>query len=180
MIDLSNNWLRRDIGTTGSVFYGYNNNVGASDSDRSWSIMKLETLSSVDSVYWNDNEVMSSNAKWSERVDNFLTPSGNLGITYSTTTDSFRNVSINTSWNILSGVNVYKIIVTDQKGILYGSHKRPENIPFLNPYGGERITERLVGENSYNFVGTIGMTYSLTITGVNNVGTTSSTIIVTT
>jgi hypothetical protein len=36
-MDLSNEWLRRDVGTV-SVYYGYSRNVASADSDRSWSI----------------------------------------------------------------------------------------------------------------------------------------------
>ena len=178
-MDLSNDWLRRDVGTS-SVYYGYAINVGSNDTDRVWSILKIETVGTMDTVYWNDNEKFTSSAKWSERVENFISPSGSLGITYSTNTDSFSNVSINTSWNILSGVNTYKVTITDQNGVLYGSFKAPRNFPFVNNYGGERITERLIGDNSYNFVGELGMTYSLTITGINTKGTTASTITIVT
>ena len=122
---------------------------------------------------------MVYNAKWSERVANFTTPTGSLGITYSKTTDTFSNVTIDTSWTILSGVNTYKVVVTDQNGILYGPFKGPRNQQFLNSYG-ERITDKVVANNNYKFVGTIGMTYSLTITGVNTIGTTASTVTITT
>jgi hypothetical protein len=177
-MDLSNDWLRRDVGTN-SVYYGYSTSLTSGDADKNWAILKISTVGTVDSVSWNDNYKFEYIAKWSERVQNFTTPSGSLGITYSTVNDTFSNVSINTSWSFLSGVNTYKVIVTDQNGVLYGSIKRPANIPFLNGYGGERITEK-VFTNSYMFVGTTGMTYSINITGVNSVGTTSSSVIVTT
>jgi hypothetical protein len=179
MIDLSNNWLRRDVGTS-SVYYGYAVNVASGDTDRSWSILKLTTVGTVDSVSWADNEMLSYNSKWSERLANFVAPTGALGITYSKTTDTFSNVAINASWTILSGVNIYKVSVTDQNGVLYGAVKTPRNQVFLNNYGAERITDKLVGVNGYNFIGTTGMTYSITITGVNTIGTTSSTVTITT
>lgn len=179
MIDLSNNWLRRDVGTS-SVYYGYAVNVASVDTDRCWSILKLTTVGTVDSVSWTDNEMLSYNSKWSERVTNFSTPTGSLGVTYSKSTDTFSNVTIDTNWAILSGVNTYKVIVIDQNGILYGPFKGPRNQEFLNNYGAERITDKVIGNNNYKFVGTIGMTYSITITGVNTVGTTSSTITIVT
>jgi hypothetical protein len=177
-MDLSNDWLRRDVGTN-SVYYGYSTSVASGDTDRNWAILKISTVGTVDSVSWNDNYRLEYIAKWSERVSNFTTPSGSLGITYSTANDAFSNVSINTSWNFLSGVNTYKVIVTDQNGVLYGSVKRPENQPFSNGYGAERITEKVL-TNSFGFVGVTGMTYSINITGINSVGTTSSSITVTT
>ena len=178
-MDLVNGWLRRDTVGTASVYYGYAINVGTADTDRAWAIRKVTTTSNssvIDSVSWTDNDMTLFNAKWSERVANFSTPSGSLGITYSTTTDTFSNVSINASWTILSGVNTYKVTITDQSGVLYGPVKIPRNQVFLNNYGGERITEKLIATNAYNFIGATGMTYSLTITGVNTIGTTSSTV----
>jgi hypothetical protein len=179
-MDFNSAWLRRDTIGTASIYYGYAANVASADTDRVWSIRKITTTSTVDSVTWSDNEMLSYNGKWSERVANFTTPSGSLGITYSKTTDTFSNVAINASWTILSGVNTYKVTITDQNGVLYGSVKTPRNQVFLNNYGGERITDKLLGRNSYAFIGTTGMTYSLTITGVNTIGTTASTVTITT
>lgn len=179
-MDFNSAWLRRDTIGTASVYYGYAVNVASGDTDRVWSIRKITTTGTVDSVTWSDNESMVYNAKWSERVTNFTVPAGSLGVTYSKATDSFSNVTIDTNWTILSGVNTYKVIVTDQNGILYGPFKGPRNQVFLNNYGGERITDKVIANNNYKFVGTIGMTYSITITGVNTIGTTASTVIVTT
>lgn len=179
-MDFNSVWLRRDTVGTASIYYGYTVNVASGDTDRVWSIRKITTTGTVDSVSWSDNESMVYNAKWSERVANFTTPAGSLGVTYSKTTDTFSNVSIGSSWTILSGVNTYKVTITDQNGVLYGPVKTPKNQIFLNNYGGERITDKLIGLNSYNFIGSTGMTYSLTITGVNTIGTTSSTVTITT
>ena len=179
-MDFNSAWLRRDTIGTASVYYGYAVNVASSDTDRVWSIRKITTTGTIDSVSWSDNESMAYNAKWSERVANFSAPTGSLGVTYSKTTDSFSNVTIDTNWTILSGVNTYKVVVTDQNGILYGPFRGPRNQQFLNNYGAERITDKVIANNNYKFVGTIGMTYSITITGVNTIGTTASTVIVTT
>ncbi len=179
-MDFNSEWLRRDTIGTASIYYGYAVNVASTDTDRVWSIRKITTTSTVDSVTWSDNEMLSYNGKWSERVANFTTPSGLLGITYSKTTDTFSNVTINASWTILSGVNTYKVTIIDQNGVLYGSVKTPRNQVFLNNYGSERITDKLLGSNSYNFIGATGMTYSLTVTGVNTIGTTASTVTITT
>ena len=182
-MDFNSAWLRKDTVGTASVYYGYAVSVASADSDRVWSIRKISTTSNssvIDSVTWSDNEILSYNGKWSERVANFTAPSGSLGVTFSKATDTFSNVTINTSWTILSGVNTYKVTVIDQNGVLYGPVKTPINQVFLNNYGGERITDKLIGINSYPFIGTTGMTYSITVTGVNTIGTTASTVTVTT
>ena len=175
MIDLSNNWLRRDVIGTSSVYYGYSDNLGAGDADRCWSILKVATVGTVDSVYWSNNEMLSYNAKWSERVENFATPTGSLGITYSITNDTFSNAIIDSSWSYLTGVNTYKVSVVDQNGVLYNNLSNP----FNNIYASERITAK-VNDNKYAFNGKVGMTYSLTITGVNQIGTTSSVVTIVT
>ena len=104
-------WLRRDI-TPPNVYYGYNNDMNASDSDSTWSIKRVSTSGSVESVKWNDLSTPSYIAKWSNRVENFTTPSGILGFTYSgTSTSEF-------SWNLLTGVNKYDIIIKSNDGKL--------------------------------------------------------------
>jgi len=174
-MDLSNEWLRRDVGTV-SVYYGYSRDVASSDTDRSWSILKISTVGTVDSVSWSDNSKLEYIGVWSDRVDNFITPSGSLGITYSTTEGSFNSVTINSSWTYLTGVNTYKISIVDQNGVLYNSM----GTPFLNNYATERITNIIKGDNRFIFNGTVGMTYSLTVTGVNPIGTSASTVTITT
>jgi hypothetical protein len=176
-MDLSNEWLRRDVGTV-SVYYGYSRNVASTDSDRSWSILKISTVGTVDSVSWNDNSKLEYIGVWNDRVANFTTPTGSLGITYSKTVGSFNTVSINSSWSYLTGVNTYKISVTDQNGVLYNSM----GSPFLNNYAteSERITTIVKGDNRFVFNGTSGMTYSFTLTGVNPVGSSASTVTITT
>jgi len=175
MIDLGNNWLRRDSGTSGVVFYGYSDNLAAQNGDRCWSILKIETIDSVDSVYWSDNQTLSYNAIWDDRAENFVTPSETISITYSVKTDTFNNAIIDTSWDYLTGVNTYKVYVVDQKGVLYNSLSNP----FNNIYASERLTAK-INDNRYTFNGKAGMTYSITIEGINQIGTTSSTIDVTT
>ena len=174
-MDLSNEWLRRDVGTV-SVYYGYARNVASTDSDRSWSILKISTVGTVDSVSWNDNSKLEYIGVWNDRVANFTTPSGSLGITYSTVKGSFNSVTINSSWSYLTGVNTYKISITDQNGVLYSSM----GSPFLNNYVTERITTIVKGDNRFVFNGESGMTYSFTLTGVNTIGSSASTVTIVT
>ena len=179
-MDLSNEWLRRDVGTV-SVYYGYSRDVASSDTDRSWSILKISTVGTVDSVSWNDNSKLEYIGVWNDRVANFSTPSGSLGITYSVTEGSFNaalssGATIISSWTYLTGVNTYKISITDQNGVLYNSL----GAPFSNNYVTERITDTIKGDNKFIFNGSAGMTYSFTVTGVNPIGTSASTVTITT
>src|SRR6476620_6505572 len=99
MIDLNNDWLRRDIAGTASTYYGYSSDIAASDTDRIWSIRRISTVGTVDSVKWSDNQKFNFTGKWSERVACFTAPSGSLGITYSKTTIAPNVVQINSSWS---------------------------------------------------------------------------------
>jgi hypothetical protein len=47
-------------------------------------------------------------------VECFIAPTGNLGITYSITEGYYLNLS----WNLLLGVDIYQLYITDQNNIL--------------------------------------------------------------
>lgn len=173
-IDLANDWLRKDIATP-SVYYGYTQNPGAQDTDSVWAIRKVTTSGGTDTVTWNDNLQFKFNAKWSERVACFATPSGSLGVTWSVITSqnsfSVTYSNIRASWNDLSGANLYRILLTDHLGETYnylGTTTR-------NPYQTVQLTNEQEG-TSYYFRGTTNMTYSLTVTAVNALGISASTV----
>jgi hypothetical protein len=177
-IDLANDWLRKDIATP-SVYYGYALNAVAQDTDSVWAIRKVTTSGATDTVTWNDNIQFKFNAKWSERVACFATPSGSLGITWSVSTGqnsfSVTYSDIRASWTDLSGANLYRILLTDHLGRTYnytGDSNR-------NPYLLTQLTSEQEG-TSYFFRGTTNMTYSLTVTAVNALGISASTVTITT
>ena len=108
------NWLRREINQP-NVYYGYNTNINALDTDTTWSVKKVSTSGNGESVSWSDSSLLSYNAKWSERVENFTTPSGVLGFTYSGT------YPLTFSWNRLTGVNIYNIKVSKDGNYVFSS-----------------------------------------------------------
>jgi hypothetical protein len=173
-IDLANGWLRKDIATP-SVYYGYSQNTGALDSDSVWSIRKVTTSGGTDTVTWNDNLQFKFNSKWSERVACFATPSGSLGVTWSITTGqnsfSMTYSDIRASWTDLSGANLYKILLTDHLGQTYNYL----GTTTINPYQTVQLTTEQEG-NSYYFRGQSSYTYSLTVTAVNALGISASTV----
>ena len=175
-IDLANDWLRKEIATP-SVYYGYSLNPSSLDTESVWSIRKVTTSGSTasDTVLWNDNKFLSFNAKWTERVACFATPSGSLGVTWSITTyqDSFSNTFslINMSWTDLSGANSYRILVSDHLGNAYNYLG---NI-YQNPYNSLTCTDEVFG-SSYKFKGLSSYTYSMTVTAVNALGVSASTV----
>jgi hypothetical protein len=60
-------------------------------------------------------------------VECFIAPTGNLGITYSITEGYYY---LNLSWNLLLGVDIYQLYITDQNN--FYDYKSREYIN--NPY----------------------------------------------
>lgn len=175
-LDLNNDWTKRETGTP-STYYGYTKQLNASDTDSVWAIRKVTFSGGVESILWNNNFQFSYSAKWSERAACFATPSGSLGVTYSLYNfrDSFSNTYsiINTSWTDLSGTNLYRVKVSDQNDVTYNYLYQP----FSNNYMTTLITSETTGTSSI-FRGITNMTYSITVTAVNALGTSASTVTV--
>jgi hypothetical protein len=170
------NWLRRDINPP-TTYYGYNSNMNASDSDDNWSIKKVTVSGTVETVKWSNGSYVY-NSIWSNRVRSFQTPSGSLGVTCSTNAYNVNNIALDISWNILTGVDKYRVIVSESGNVYSdGGYVVYNNSNFNNSV----LTSELSNNNRYVYdQGLYGKTYSITIIGVNVIGTTSSTITVTT
>ena len=169
MINLNNDWLRRELGTTASTgdqiitrYYGYSNTINGSDTDDIWSIRKVTLSAGVESVSWNDNSLLSFNAKWSERSQNFISPTSSLGFTYSSTQPTTF------TWNSLVGVNTYNIIVKNNNGsIVTRSGDVLQNTSFT-------ITESYINQTRHDQYFQSG-SYSVVLQAVNAGGTLTAT-----
>ena len=169
MINLNNDWLRRELGTTASTgdqiitrYYGYSNTINGSDTDDIWSIRKVTLSAGVESVSWNDNSFLSFNAKWSERAQNFIAPTNSLGFTYSSTQPTTF------TWNSLAGVNTYNIIVKNNDGsIVTRNGVVLQNTPFT-------ITESYINKTRHDQYFQTG-SYSVVLQAVNAGGTLTAT-----
>lgn len=175
-MNLENDWLKKDNATASStVYYGYTTTPSSLASDATWAIRKITTSGTVDTVTWNDNAILNYNAIWDDRVETFIAPTSSISITWSVsnTTNSFNITKsiINTSWDAIKGINKYEIIVTDQNQITYDYLGNE----FNNTYATSKITNSQ-NTTSYIFNGIPSMTYSITITGINAAGSTSSTV----
>lgn len=174
MINLNNDWLRRELGTTASTgdqiitrYYGYSNIVNGADTDDIWSIRKVTLSAGVESVNWNDNEVLSFNAKWSERSQNFISPTSSLGFTYS----SSQPYSF--SWNSLAGVNKYNIVVKNNSGYIVtreGNILQNTSFIITDSYINQTRHDQYLQSGSYSVVlqavnagGTLTATYSIQV-----------------
>lgn len=165
----ANNWLRRDISSP-TVYYGYSTNTNAANTDDNWFIKKVTTAGSVETVTWTNGSPNYNISKWNDRVASFVQPTGALGVTWSV---SLPNLSI--SWNQLTGVDRYQIVVKES-GKLYSDLG---NEIYVN--NSAQVTKEVVNVGSYAYTkASSGLTYLVTITGVNVAGTTASTVTITT
>lgn len=162
------NWLRREISGS-TVYYGYSIDTNALDTDNTWSIKKISTSGSVETVKWT-NGSYGYDSKWSERVASFATPTGSLGLTCSVNTPT-----LNISWSQLSGVDKYRLSIVESGKLLSEIGAQIYN------NGSAQFTKEVINTGSYNFnAASRGLTYSITVTAVNVIGSSASTITVTT
>lgn len=172
MINFYDTYLRKDSASASNVYYGYTNNLNASDTDPVWSIRRVSTSAGVESTKWSNNNVGDFISTWSERVNCFTAPTGSIAFTFSSATASDGYV-LSLSWTDLSGVDVYRISLRDVNNQLLDTGGRP----FVGPYRFDRIyTDSVVSAAAYNSLKVYSGTYSVTVTAINAAGSTSSTI----
>jgi hypothetical protein len=161
-------WLRRDISSP-NVYYGYNSNENASNSDSTWAIKRINTSGSVETVKWANGGSNFYLSVWDDRVSCFVTPSAITGFTWSLVTYPL-NKGINMSWNSSSGVDKYRILVKNGDIIYSDGGHRIYNNPNLN----DDVVTKEVTTNSYFYRwGQVGVTYSVTLKALNVIGMTS-------
>lgn len=176
-----NNYLRKDYATP-STYYGYSSDSNAASTDFNWSIRKVTTSGNVETVTWTNGDPGKPFAKWNDRVNSFATPTGPLGLTCSKGTQIGNNVPLNITWNQLSGVNRYQVVVS-KNSIVYSDLGSQI---YYNP-NTNQITKEIVNDGIYiyNFAeSTNGLSpsniYSITVTAVNVAGSSASTVTITT
>lgn len=161
----ANNWLRRDISSP-TVYYGYSTNTNAANTDDNWFIKKVTTAGSVETVTWTNGSPNYNISKWNDRVASFVQPTGALGVTWSVSVPS-----LSISWNQLTGVDRYQIVITESGNLYSDSGNEIYN------NGSSQVTKEVVNVGSYTYN---KASSGLTITGVNVAGTTASTVTITT
>jgi hypothetical protein len=166
------NWLRREI-TGSNVYYGYSYDMNASDTDNTWSIKRITTSGSVETVKWSNGEYNNTISKWSERVASFTTPAGSLGLTCSSS-----GSSLNVSWNQLSGVDIYQVVVS-KSGIIYNDNGG--QIYYNSNFNTTQVTKNIINGSNYTFNhAESNNVYSITLTAINVAGSSASTVTITT
>ena len=171
--NLSNNWLRRDIGSP-DVYYGYSSDYNATDSETKWSIKKVSVSGSVETVTWSNGSPSSRASIWDERVDCFISPSGPINLTG--TVSSFGNdILLGVNWSILSGVDRYQILVKDEDT---GVKFTDDGFILYNTGANSQITQELFHTDNYTYIhADLGKTYSITVTAINVAGNYDETVI---
>ena len=167
------NWLRRDISPP-NVYYGYSYNINSTDSDSTWLIKKITTSGSVESVSWSNGSLLNYISTWDNRVESFQQPTGSLGVTFSV----INNNILNLSWTKITGVDIYNVVVSES-GKVYSDLGLQI---YYNPnFDNSQVTKYVENDNKYTYGRAYpGLTYTVTVTGVNVIGITSSTVTITT
>ena len=162
-LDLTS-YLRKNSGTSSYTLYGYSIDSNAADGDFSWSIRKV---TSGETTTWSNGGIEFSSS-WSSATQSFLTPSGAIGITYSSNNTNYYRIS----WNTLPGVNVYAVTTKDSNGQLLnegGSF-------YLNPWSPPTFTNKYTNSTIHNQYLPSNATYSIVVTAINVSGQLSATV----
>ena len=178
-IDLQNDWLRMDVATP-STYYGYAISPSTSEGSNLWAIRKVTASGSVSTTSWNDNSALYYNASWTNRYNSFLSPTASIGLTWSKTSSTngfgMSSTVINFNWNSVPGVNNYTITISDQTGVVYNYLNQAYG---YNPYITSKVTNQQTTPG-YQFIGLSSMTYSVTLSAINQAGSTSSNVTIVT
>jgi hypothetical protein len=102
----------------------------------------------------------------------FATPTGSLGLTCSSS-----GSSLNVSWNQLTGVDNYQVIISSNNIIYSDLGTQLYNNPNFNS---SQITKVVTNSGSYAYHhASAGNTYTITLNAVNVAGASSSTVTIT-
>ncbi len=186
-MNLDTDFLRSAV--VGNVtYYGYALNPSTKDGDKNWSIRTVDTTGPT-VVKWNNNSRISHTAIWDNRVDHFTAPgtaSVNItsivkpqtqteqvliGLTWSSVLLP-NKVNMGMTWSEVSGVDVYKLTIKDQNGVIYTDAGGVN----INPWHQTAKYTSETFDPNYNFVGKSGMTYSITIESINQAGKSSTSL----
>jgi hypothetical protein len=168
-LDLANGYIRKDAASASNIYYGYSYNTAAGDGDKVYAIRKVTTVGGVETVTWTNNSQMSYASSWTNRAASFVAPSGSLGLTWSLSTDNYNSAQV--SWSLLSGVDVYYVTVKSEGGQLLNLDGSPLQGFYVND---KTYTIDLFNQTSVSVGFANPGTYSVTITGKNIAGSTSS------
>ena len=162
-------YLRKDSGSASNIYYGYALTVGASDSDFSWSIRRVNTAVNVETSTWANNDSTGYIGSWTDRASAFLAPTASLGFTWSIASQSgYYGVF---TWSALTGVNKYILTFKNQGGQVLDKTGGVISGPYtLNI----TYTDFVINQTLWNQRFLTSGTYTVTLTAQNSAGSTSS------
>jgi hypothetical protein len=166
-INLETDFIKYES-TGATAYYGYAR-PGTDTSSKEWSIRQVIGTGPSLSVSWNLNSEFVYTGIWDNKEDHFTYASASLNPTYSSveSTNSFNVTTtfVDISWSEYTGIDIYRLKITDQNGILY-NHLHTQAV---NPYVINKYTV-VTKETNYKFVGVPNMTYSVSFYLVNSTG----------
>lgn len=168
-LDLTNGWQRYDNASASNIYYGYNLNPNAANGDYTWLIRRLNTSAGVQSFSWANNDSVAFCSSWTNRASYFAVPSGSMGFTYSKTNSNGLRYAV-VSWTLLAGVDKYTITSTNQNGQVLD-----EGGNIMGGVNARTYTDFYINATSSSLAFPSVGTYSVTLSGSNVAGTTSST-----
>lgn len=164
-------YLRKDYATP-SIYYGYSYDLNAAAADNVWSIKKVTTSGSIETVEWTNSGSYLS--KWDDRVASFVSPTVSLSLTYSTSLGTYNNVIFDISWNQIIGVNLYQITISETEKVYSGQGVQIYSNPNFDNLLATDVVKNF-GKYIYPH-GSSNLTYSVTVMAMNVAGSTSSSI----
>lgn len=162
-LDLTS-YLRKNSGTSSYTFYGYSTNPNAADGDSTWAIRKVTP---GETTTWT-NGVIDFVSSWSTATQSFLTPSGALGVTYSSNNTNYYRIS----WSDLSGVEVYTVTTKDSNGQILTKGGSFYTTPHYTP----TFTSKYVNGSMHDQYLPSNATYSIVVTAINVAGQLTATV----
>jgi len=165
-LDLANGYLRYDSASASNLYYGYNLNPNAIDSESTWLIRRINTTANVQSIKWANGDMTAFTSNWTNRASYFTAPAGNMVFTYSKS-----GSTVTLGWTALSGVDNYVITSKDVNSNILD---RKGNIISPSQYNNPLYTDVVKNATAYTLNYASAGTYSVTLIGINVSGSTSS------
>jgi hypothetical protein len=169
-LNLNVDYVRKDSASPIDTYYGYILTPNATDGEAVFAIRKVAATASIETVTWANGDPQYFSSKWQWRQASFAAPTLPLSITWSTTQDTYYK-TVEVSWNLIKGVDIYLVDVRTESGTLLNL----DGLPLQGPYVTRNYTTDLVNKTSVSAAFLNPGTYSITITGKNVAGSTSST-----
>jgi hypothetical protein len=166
MINLEQDFIKFE--TNGELaYYGYTNNLSASDSDNVWSIRLMTGTGSQFDVQWSNNDKLNFISKWSEKEDYFqFDGSASFGLTWSTIPINDKFYRLDVEWDDLSGYDIYQVSILNNNNKLVSNN----NIEIYNKWS-DISTETILSNGGsklrYSFSTPFGLTYSFKLESSN-------------